>query len=1030
MILQNLISIILYISFVAYAVIGAYSFTLNKEARLNRLFMLLCLCFSLWSFAFAVGNSAGTYAEALLWRRISLLGWGVVYCVIIHFIIVLTGSNWSRKEKKPFLLMVLYVPAALNVVIIMIYGQTANVQMQLIHTVAGWTIKPINDFWEILFYLYYLSFSLIAIILLIRWFRSTKNSVNKKKALYLLISFCVVLLLAAFTDVLANHFLNCQLPCLTPLVIMILMGTIYHIIHKYGLISANGQNNESDEGVILNADGRAKLFQYIGIVLATGSIINFYLQVILSRERETGILFSFVLVLMSVVLIVIPYLIKSVKYLQSILALLLLVILPIVMFVYYDGPFSNIIWPVPLLVILITVISNNRHLFLATAVLSFLLGGLSWVRMPSFNLIIDGETYALRLLFYVIGISLTALITNIYVSRLLENRKQREFQKLISEISTDFVTMTRFDFDDKVEKLLKKSGLFINADRAVVALFSDDFQTADFTHVWVRERVESIDKETEKCLVQVLDWSRKQLLDNAIIYMPSIDRLAPEAEEDRRLLKEAKIQSLICIPIHSKDSVIGFIGFDQISKDKSWKTLDFELLRVLANIVADAIAKVATEKEINDLAYYDALTNLPNRVLFKDRLEQALDLAKRSGKFLGVIFLDLDGFKEVNDTLGHDWGDHLLKQIGKRLSAAVRKYDTVARFGGDEFLIMVPQLAQKKDLEEVAKKITRIFQQPVIIEEQEFFINASSGVAVFPEDGEDVKTLLKNADMAMYVAKKNGKGQAVFCSVKMKNEVLEKVILTNSLYQALERNELTLHYQPQVCAANREIIGFEALLRWEHQKLGAISPEVFIPIAEETGLINHIGEWVLMTACTQNKEWQNRGFKPVQMAVNLSLEQFRSDNLESIVKKCLSETGLDPQYLELEITETIAMQESEAVVACLNRLKAIGVTISIDDFGTEFSSLSRLKDLPIDRLKIDMEFIHGISQNLKDESIIVVMIHLAKILGLQVIAEGVETEIQLGFLKDEACDAIQGYYYYKPLSKDEIESDIYQAVLS
>ncbi|MBC3797322.1 EAL domain-containing protein [Acetobacterium tundrae] len=1026
MTLQNLISIILYISFVTYALIGAYSFTLNKEARLNRLFMSLCLCFSLWSFAFAVGNSAGTYAEALFWRRIAVLGWGVAYCVILHFIIVLTGANWSRKEKKPLLLMVLYVPAVLNVIIIMLYSQTTNAQMQLIHTVAGWAIKPANDFWNTLFYLYSLGFSLTAIVLLLRWFRSTKNFINKKKALYLLISFSVALFLGMFADILANHFLNCQLPYLTPLVIMILMGTIYHIIHKYGLISANWQNNESSKGIILNADSRAKLFQYIGIVLATGSIINFYLQVILSRERETGILFSFVLVLMSVVLMVIPYLIKQVKYQQLILTLLILAILPIVMLAYYDGPFSNIIWPVPILIIMITVISNDRRLFFFAAVLSLLLGVLFWVRMPSFNLIINGETYALRLLFYAIGISLTALITNIYVSRLMENRKQRDFQKLIAEISTDFVTMTRFDFDDKVKNLLKKSGLFINADRAAVALFSDDSQSAAFTHEWVREAMEFIDKETEKCLVQVLDWSRKQLLDNAIVYIPSIDRLAPEADEDRRILKEAKIQSLICIPIHSKDSVIGFIGFDQISKDKVWKILDFELLRVLTNIVADAIAKVETEKEINDLAYYDALTNLPNRVLFNDRLEQALALAKRSGKLLGVIFLDLDGFKEVNDTLGHDWGDHLLNKIGKRLSACVRKYDTVARFGGDEFLIMVPQLAQKKDLDEVAKKIMGIFQQPVMTDEQEFFMNASSGIAVFPEDGEDVITLLRNADMAMYVAKKNGKGQAVFCSGKMKNDVLEKVTLTNSLYQALEKNELMLHYQPQVSAASREIIGFEALLRWEHQKLGTIPPAVFIPIAEETGLINSIGEWVLMTACAQNKEWQDKGFKPVQMAVNLSLEQFKSENLEAIVKKCLVETGLDPRYLELEITESIAMKESGDVTACLHRLKAIGVTISIDDFGTEFSSLGRLKDLPVDRLKIDMEFIHGISQNLKDESIIVVMIHLAKMLGLQIIAEGVETEIQLGFLKDEACDAIQGFYYYKPLSKNEIEGDIYK----
>jgi diguanylate cyclase (GGDEF)-like protein len=499
--------------------------------------------------------------------------------------------------------------------------------------------------------------------------------------------------------------------------------------------------------------------------------------------------------------------------------------------------------------------------------------------------------------------------------------------------------------------------------------------------------------------------------------------MPPEAAEEQELMKSLNTRSTIQVPILGGDRIIGFLGFDQIRIRRPWRMDDLELLRVLANVISDAIKKVETEREINELAYFDTLTGLPNRILFNNRLEKAMALAKRNRRFLGVIFIDLDGFKEVNDTLGHNWGDHLLQCIAKRLLGCVRKYDTVARFGGDEFLVMVPQLSRREDLEEIAKKILAVFLQPVIMEEQEVFVNASCGIAIYPEDGETGSMLIKNADLAMYEAKKHGKGQFVFCSEKMKHSLVEKMYMTNSLYRALEKNELFLHYQPQVSANSQEIVGFEALLRWNHKKLGAIAPSEFIPIAEKTGLINSIGEWVLLTACAQNKAWQDAGLAPVQMAVNLSVEQFRTDDLESIVRNCLAETGLDPRYLELEITESIAMKESGDIANCLHKLKDMGVSISIDDFGTEFSSLSRLKDLPVDRIKIDMQFIQGIAVNPKDESIIEVMIHLAKKLGLKVIAEGVETETQLGFLKDEDCDEIQGYYYYKPLSKEAIEKN-------
>lgn len=1026
MILQNLISTILYSSFVIYAMFGAYSLTLNKEARLNRIFALLCFCLAWWGFAFAVTNSAGSYEAAMLFRRMSVMGWGVAYSLILHFVIVLTESNWSQKKKQPLLMLVLYVPAALNVILFGFYSKTATTQIQLVSSIAGWSTIAVNNALDNWFLCYYLGFSLVALFLLLQWHQDTRDLINKKKALYLIISFSVALILGSFTDILANGLFSLKLPSLAPLIIMIPVATIFHIIHKYELLIPKAQINGYSEGVILSMDSRTKLFKFTGIVLAIGSIINFSVRIVISSNREIGVLFSFVLVIVSVFVILIPYLVKTIKYQEGILAALLLITLPVVMLVYQDGSFSNLIWPVPIFVIMLTVIFNNKRIFYSVAVLSMFLGIIFWVRIPNFDVEIGTSAEVFRLLFYIIGISLTALISSIYVYRLKENKKQEDYQKIIAEISTNFLMMTLADFDTQVENLLKKSGTFINADRGTVVMFSSDFQTDYCTHEWVTEGKEMVIEKTAKKRIPALSGSKKKLLGNAIVYQTAGDSITPGSEQERALFASQHIQDMICIPIQSKDKVIGFIRFDQFTTGKSWELNDPELLRILANILADAFAKVKTEKDITYLAYYDTLTDLPNRVLFRNRLEQAIDLAKGSVKSLGVIFIDIDGFKEVNDTLGHDWGDHLLNRIGRRLSDSIRKYDTVARFGGDEFLIMVPQLSRKEDLEAVAKKIMAVFHHPIAVEEQEFYITASAGIAVFPDDGENVNNLIKHADLAMYAAKKNGKGQYAFCTKAMKDDVLEKMSLTNSLYRALERNELHLYYQPQVDVVSQEIIGFEALLRWEHPKLGPISPVVFIPIAEETGLINSIGEWVLMTACAQNKEWQDRGFKPVQMGVNLSVEQFRSGNLERIVKACLEKTGLEPQYLELEITESIAMKESGYVAKCLHALKALGVAISIDDFGTEFSSLSRLKDLPVNRLKIDMQFIKGITVNPKDESIIAVMIHLAKRLGLKIIAEGVETEVQLGFLRAENCDEIQGYYYYKPLSKNEIDGSIYK----
>jgi len=425
---------------------------------------------------------------------------------------------------------------------------------------------------------------------------------------------------------------------------------------------------------------------------------------------------------------------------------------------------------------------------------------------------------------------------------------------------------------------------------------------------------------------------------------------------------------------------------------------------------------------IEQLAYYDHLTGLPNRLMFASQLDQAIRRASTEGSLMAVLFLDLDAFKIINDTMGHEVGDQLLIELSNRLLDTLYISDTVCRYGGDEFIILVNHLHSPGDVHRIAEKILEVFSDPFILNEHASYITASLGISIFPDDGDNIDQLIRNADMAMYKAKAKGRNQYEICTPLMKITMAENAEIFNNLHHALEHDELLLYYQPQISCQTGKIIGVEALLRWNHPELGLITPERFVPIAERTGLINSIGDWVLRKACEQNKRWQEAGLPPIRMALNLSIQQLYNPWIIIKVSGILKELELDPRYLELEVTETIAMQDTEYTVEVLKSFQKLGLTISIDDFGTEYSSLKYLKYLPVDRIKIAIPFIQGIGVDPKDEAITTAIIHLADSMGLNIIAEGVENKAQLDFLIRNKCDEIQGFYYYKPMPAHEIEA--------
>ncbi|EGW40291.1 bifunctional diguanylate cyclase/phosphodiesterase, partial [Desulfosporosinus sp. OT] len=426
-------------------------------------------------------------------------------------------------------------------------------------------------------------------------------------------------------------------------------------------------------------------------------------------------------------------------------------------------------------------------------------------------------------------------------------------------------------------------------------------------------------------------------------------------------------------------------------------------------------------KEMAYQAHHDALTGLPNRLLFNEHLNLALSHARRKQGKLAVLFLDLDRFKLINDTMGHSLGDLLLNVVAERIREILREGDTLARQGGDEFLILLAEISNEHEVVKVSERILGVFAHPLMLDGNEVYMSTSIGISLYPSDGSDLETLVKQADTAMYYAKEQGRNNYQFFMTGLNIKANDRLSIENSLRKALERGEFVLHYQPQVDLESGFIVGMEALIRWNANDRGMVSPAVFIPIAEETGLIVQIGEWVLRTACAQNVVWQEQGYPFLRMAVNISARQFREPNFIKTVEGILQEIGMDPQWLELEITESIAMENGEASVAMLSSFKELGIRISIDDFGTGFSSLNYLRRMPIDTLKIDQSFIQDISIGENGEEVVTAIIQLAKNLRLKVIAEGVETNTQCSFLKNKQCNEMQGFLFSKAVTSEEME---------
>ncbi|MEQ8174095.1 MAG: EAL domain-containing protein [Syntrophomonadaceae bacterium] len=1009
-------SLLFFILFGIYAVFGIYTIINNHRASLNRSFFAVCMAMGIWAFGFSVAISAPDLSICFFWRRVSAVGWGSLYSILMHFFLILTG----RKSilSKRWIYPLIYLPALVCVYVFSISTDLALAHYQFVHTNLGWTNISKDYNWDWFFNIYYGSFMLAGMGLIWQWGRKSKILNHKRQASLILLATIAAFVMGTLSDLTLNTYFSINIPQIGPLITLIPITACFIAMKKYGLM--NIVSPTKDE-TVLNDATRARVYLYITFALIIGGFLNFISQYfIYGISLRNVISFSTFLIMAGLLIHIIQRSRLADDYKDYIILFIITLLVPIVTIRFIK--FASItIWAFPFIFIIIFIVYNQRRMMVYMAVSILATQILVWMLAPSVVVRVEASDHVIRIGLFALALWAAFYVNDVYLSRLKENANQIGLQKLIGEITADFVSVNYANLDERIRKLLKQSGQFFQIDRACVFLFDSGLGTMTMTHEWCDDDIEPVSNPFRNLPAEKFSWWMGQILDHNFIHISDVEELpASAAQEKQQFIKEG-VQSLISIPMVGQDVLKGFLIFYSVKSKKRWSEDHINHLRITSNVIADALSKCDADEKISHMAYFDHLTGLPNRALFMDRVDQAIKLAQRTGKMVGILFLDLDSFKTINDSMGHKEGDELLETIAAELVASIRNSDTVARFGGDEFLIMINNISKMEDMVKVADNIIGLFSQPFQIKDQEFYITASAGVAVFPVDGENSEDLIRNADIAMYNAKDKGKNQYVLCSPNLKDESQKMLALSNGLHRALERNELELFYQPQISLSANAITGLEALLRWKHSEYGMVPPNIFIPLAEKSGLINSIGEWVLKTACGQNKSWQDKGLPHVRMAVNLSAIQLRNPRLVSQIASIISETGLKPQYLELEITESAAVKQSGFIVNILTELKKLGITISIDDFGTEYSSLSRLKTLPVDRIKMDMQFVHGIEKSEKDRAITKVIINLAKSLGLQVIAEGVETYTQLEFLNKKMCDEVQGYYYFKPMPAHEVE---------
>ena len=997
-----------------YATLG-----IHKPTPIHRLYLASVFVLIAWTLGISLSNAAEAETIRLIGLRVASLGWAAIMGLTLHIVMSLTGHD--AFLKRYLVRFWIYLPGVVTAVASAIFPIFGLNRELLIRTDHGWMNASAIDGWDMFTYAYTIAYTFATIILLLRCGMNSHQEREHKLVRFTAIIFAVSGFVSVLTDLLPK-ITSIRILLLAPVLFLPVVFSVGYCVRPQKTLQSPSQ-----DGRILTKTAQAHIYRHFGLSIIFGGIAFSFAGFAFHGTPNAlpASLLSVLSILCGAFLLVIDRTNLNEDVEELLVSFDFAFYTPLVI-LWFSSAGMFVAWAFIFPLMIISLLFNRKIIFITLIASSVMTELYLWAYMPTIDLGISARDYTLRLCIIVVSAFFASYVNRIYTGRLRENVNHTVMQSIASEISKSFVHGSRKDFHDKLYDTLEKCGRFIECDRAYVVLLKKDTNETDYAMEWSMSNA-SPDGSMEN---EVLRKNRVQLLKRlrakGLIIVKNVRFMPPMAAQVRKRFLEHGIRGVVIAAIRSKGEIVGFMGFNANRPMRDWNIVSPAFVQIVAGIVSDAIVKAESEQKLSLMAHHDQLTGLPNRTLLKEQLDRAIDSAKRSKRLIGIAFLDLDSFKAVNDTMGHAQGDRLLKEIARLLVDSVRNRDTVARFGGDEFVLLLDQLNDPKELLRIMDGIMETVRKPVLLQGQEFFVSVSAGVALYPQDGEDADALLKNADNAMYEAKSVGKGKYLLCSQEMKEEFEDTTRLTSLLYHARENSQLLLHYQPQVDLATKSIVGLEALLRWDLPDRGILHPATFLPLAEKTGLIHSIGAWVLEEACAVNMRLQAMGCTQMRIAVNVSVHQLKNPDFVSVVASALKKAGLQPAFLELEITESIANSNAEMMIKALQSLKALGISISIADFGSQYSSLSRLKVLPVDRIKIDVQFVQGIEKNPKDQAITKVIINLAKSLNLKVVAEGVETAPQLQFLSQRQCDEVQGFYFYKPMPEAEVRAILKQ----
>lgn len=1004
-------------------VLAAYAFQLDRRSELNRVFLAACLCMSVWSFGFSIADTASSVEACLFWLRFAALGWSMVYAVILHFTAVLTLPERLRGMhplRRLFGAVLLYGPALLCAFAFSLGGGYARRQYRLVRDGAVWNNLNATGFWPWFFYAYFAFYSSAVLLLLLRWRQKARNPQQRRQASALFAAFGSMFLLGAATDIANAVFRWMRLPYLAPLYCAFLLAVLCYNIRPFHFLD---NTRTRDDEIILNENRRLTIYGVSGLALICSGVLYFVIQYGArgAESLRSALSVSLTVVLLGVFLHLVLHFRPLHRYIEAVYIGVVEIAIPVIA-IHFVQNAGTVFWSFPLILIVCALVFNQRLVMVATTASALTAQIFLWIVQPSAVLTVSGPIYTGRMGMLVFTSAAAYYVNTLYVRRLKENAEKTRMQSLITEISTDFVAANSSNIAEKLDRMLETIGRYFGLERCCLCLPYRDSAEWRRPFVWRNDDF----PEDETCRGDFCRQWEQSVGSAGVVYFPDL-QLLPQGDAIGRHFTRRRIRSLLSIPVIVNDKVAGYLNLASAESSKSWSEEHRSVMEVTARIAADALAKVEAEDQINRMAFYDGLTKLPNRLLFFDRARQSIETARRTGRKVGVVFVDLDSFKSVNDTLGHDSGDRLLRAAADRLVSCVRDSDTVSRFGGDEFLLLLTNLQKAADGGVVTAAVMNALTKPFVIDGQEIHITASAGIAVFPEDGDRAETLISNADNAMYLAKAKGKNGFLFCTEELKAELAYKAKLSGGLRRALRQGELTLEYQPQVRLADDSITGVEALLRWKHPELGTVMPAGIIPIAEQSGLIGDIGDWVLRTACRQLADWRRKGLPDLRLSVNVSVLQLHDPLFVQKLARLLAETGVPPSALDLELNENTAVcSDLFRLQRVLYELKRLGVGLSIDYFGSEHASIDRLKTLPVDRIKLDLSLVQSIDHGAHERAVTKVIISLVQELQLKLTAEGVESATQRNFLKQRMCDEAQGFFYYHPLPAEAAEALLFR----